>query len=262
VIGRLKEQGYLGNLAFAPNGETVVAADGDPGALVMPLDGGKPYWLAPPLRGGSIGEVAVRRNGNVIGTSVTPAVPTSSESWNLTRHRRLPLIPDTSEDAKAIGRRAGVSDPLLAIVAKDGHTFAIGDGDGRVWLWDSRQSDPATLLGGNAEATSEYYGSPALAFSPDGKTLAVGEPFRLWDVSSRKPLGSPLSGGSEGLEFSPNGRALAAVVSGNVRLWEPIAWSNLDDLREQICSLVAGDLTRHEWESIATGIAYRRSCSR
>ena len=230
----------------------------------MPLDGGKPRWLAPPLRGGSIDGVAVRRDGSVIGTSVTTASLTSSQSWNLSTHKRLPLIPDTSEDAKVIGRRAGVNDPFLAIVAKDGHTFAIGDGDGKIWLWDSRRSDPATLLGGNAEATGKYAGSPALAFSPDGKTLAVGGPFRFWDVSSRKPLGSPLSGAYlDALEFSPNGRALASVDDGDsaVRLWESIPSSNLNDLRAQICNLVAGDLTRHEWESIATGIAYRRSCS-
>ena len=66
--------------------------------------------------------------------------------------------------------------------------------------------------------------------------------------------------GVSGLAFAPDGRALATDDGQVVRLWEGILWRNLADLQTQVCSLVAGDLTRAEWTSIAPGIAYRRSC--
>src|SRR5690242_5505259 len=58
---------------------------------------------------------------------------------------------------------------------------------------------------------------PSLAFSPDGKTLAVGSsdsksPVQLWDVTEPRKTGD-LEGhelGVYGLAFSPDGKALAS----------------------------------------------------
>ncbi|MFF0822814.1 AAA family ATPase [Micromonospora haikouensis] len=66
-----------------------------------------------------------------------------------------------------------------------------------------------------------------VAFSPDGRLLAVGDytAVRLWDPATGKPVGEPLTGHTmlvSGVAFSPDGRLLASLSSdGSARLWDP-----------------------------------------
>jgi WD40 repeat protein len=66
-----------------------------------------------------------------------------------------------------------------------------------------------------------------LAFSPDGTTLASlnwDDSVRLWDVASRRLVGSPLTGHTDAVlsvAFSPDGKTLASGSFDNsVRLWD------------------------------------------
>jgi WD40 repeat protein len=143
--------------------------------------------------------------------------------------------------------------------------------DGSVQVWRGRRSLPPGVGGAHGAFSFDRAAQSGRALSPDGRTLAVAPSFgsvRLWDVRGHRTLGQPLphtSGGAgrppvSGLAFSPDGRVLATDDGQVVRLWEGILWRNLADLRMQVCSLVAGDLTRAEWASVAPGIAYRRAC--
>jgi WD40 repeat protein len=63
----------------------------------------------------------------------------------------------------------------------------------------------------------------ALAFSPDGKTLAAGDMVKtrtvLWDVADREPR-LTLDTAATALAFSPDGRTLATGQFYDVRLWD------------------------------------------
>jgi WD40 repeat protein len=135
--------------------------------------------------------------------------------------------------------RAGSGDDVGLAFSPDGKLLASTDDDGMVRLWDTAtgkpagtplvvNSSPAAAIGGTGYAILD------VAFSPDGKQLAIGEPrgtVGLWDLATRRAVGSLLrappnfSGSTDvetGLAFSPDGKLLAgADLDGMVSLWDP-----------------------------------------
>jgi tetratricopeptide (TPR) repeat protein len=133
---------------------------------------------------------------------------------------------DQAIDARKAAQRvsAGVMlDRGVALVfSPDEKVLATGGYDGLVSLWDT--------------TTGQRLGQPlpqgaivlGLAFSPDGKTLAIARhrdssgvgSVILLDVASRKPIGQPIPGPEYLLCFSPDGRHLLTAEGPTVRLWD------------------------------------------
>jgi len=127
-------------------------------------------------------------------------------------------------------RRAGPRPP------GSGWLLAAGDQGGGVIVWDLRIRIPRSICHGSA-------GSPevlALAFSPDGMTLAsTGRGFiHLWDIASGQLLLNVYAGSYlTALAFSPDGRQLAVgrcEAFGDpdiVIVWELEPGRGIDSLR-------------------------------
>jgi WD40 repeat protein len=130
-------------------------------------------------------------------------------------------------------------------------------------MWDL--SDPArpVAVGGTLAAATNYV--YAVAFSPDGRTLAAGSTdnsVELWDVSqpARPALLASLTAATDSVfvvAFSPDGHTLAAGTAEKaVRLWpvDPAIAA------AEVCATAGDPVTRQEWARYLPGRPYDPPC--
>jgi WD40 repeat protein len=112
----------------------------------------------------------------------------------------------------------------------DGKTLASGSFEGPIQLWDISSGSILHTL----EGTISNYGSGSIAFSPDGKLLAVSGGDRqtalVWDVADGKLLAT-LKGHTRNVSmviFSQDGKKLATGgLDGAVIVWDTAKWGKL-----------------------------------
>ena len=104
--------------------------------------------------------------------------------------------------------------------APDNRTVASASGDATLHLWDTRTGEHSTHL-------SHTYPVVAVAFSPDGNTLASGsfKEIRLWDLTTGHPTHASVLDGHRDMvttvAFSPDSKTLASTsFYGTVLLWD------------------------------------------
>jgi len=147
-----------------------------------------------------------------------------------TRALRLPVwwlerfLPELFRHSRAVSQTRGTACRDINGIAfsRDGRLLATAGNDGSVVVWDLTRRVPIghPLRPGG-------YSVIAVAFSPDGRTLASGVDrdsgavvlTRVSDGTLLYELGGP---GTSALAFSRDGRTLAAAtLDGRVRLWDP-----------------------------------------
>lgn len=122
--------------------------------------------------------------------------------------------------------------PIAVAADREGRLLAIGNEDGTIALWDVRRD---RQIGGFLRLLepSESMTAMSVSLSPDGRTLAAAanelsdtgdmtkKAVRLWDVSTRRPLGDlPISAEPVSVVFTSDGRSVAVDNGEMVGLWD------------------------------------------
>jgi RNA polymerase sigma factor (sigma-70 family) len=223
-----------------------------------PPDGGV-FWAIGDVA--SVTPCAFSADGRRLAVLVdTQASPFGIQVWDLTTGQELwhvpveagvgPIPPAFSPDGKALLRLAGdrsvrVHDaadgkelrrversgkeffPTRAALSPDGEFLAVLTAEWLIALYDLKGGRAERQLGEKRGSTTHAACCTALAFSPDGKTLAQGvgmNSVRLWDVASGKARDLDDAGhaGTVGaVRVSRDGKQLTTLGGDRtVRLWE------------------------------------------
>lgn len=147
--------------------------------------------------------------------------------WNLATNRLVttlhgPVHSSASDQSLRADSLAFSPDDRILAVGSDAYSFIVSYTG--VQLWNVAASTSTTLTAS---------GGGAVAFSPDGKTLATanadGANVQLWDTATRKlittitfpssPTGAVPLGIDSTLAFSPDGKTLAIPDGNSIQLW-------------------------------------------
>ncbi|MEU0413924.1 helix-turn-helix domain-containing protein [Streptomyces griseorubiginosus] len=221
-------------------------------------------------------------------TRIPPLGDVVEETWDTVRQRRTVTLPGrpgyhlaVSPDGRLVvddhgvvgaGRASDlVQDDEIGTLAfsPDGSRLAAGDQTGRVALWDGTLRHRAGLFRNVFPtpldvASDDPEAVTALAFSPDGTTLAVGGSegsLQLWDTSTQQALGGLLTTPGDSIDtlaFSADSHTLYA---GSAHV--PLQRYVVDPAQavSLVCARFGGtELTRAQWRTYVPDAAYRRVC--
>ena len=214
-----KSNGGINSLAFSPDGRTLVT--GDNNGIVQ-------LWNIPPtvLAGsasGSINSMAFSPDGRVLASVDSGG---SAQLWNVASAsvvRPLGRLRAAREHRFTSVRFSPNSDMLAT------HEISNQFTDDSVQLWNVTDAARPQPIGTPLTGTNGMVNSTA--FSPDSRTLAIGDDsgtiqLRNTDDPARPQPGKniPTSNGDQfgvaSMAFSPDGHILASVdFSGTIQLW-------------------------------------------
>jgi WD40 repeat protein len=197
----LAQRSWVGSIAFSPDGKTMVSGELDWTVRLWDVATAQPLPIV--LKHDK--EVNAVRFSPSGATIVSGSHDKSARLWDARTGELLARLPHPAEVRHVAFSPNG---KLVATVC----------GDGKARLWDVATRQARELPTENALA---------VAFSPNGKWLAVGGPVPLWDVATCKPCAlGPFqhTGIIETLAFSPDGKI---IVTGShdmtARLWDVAA---------------------------------------
>ncbi|MCG7207361.1 hypothetical protein [Streptomyces arenae] len=288
-------------LAFDPEGNTLAYGVSAPGRTtasqrltVWDVSADQPRStvdLATAQSAPAVVAIALGPGGRTLHT-VRTAVPGAAdyETWDIAGQRRTAVLPGqvgahlavspgglvvTDNGVISAGRTVTYdlvqNDAIGALAfAPDGSRLAAGDQSGHVALWTDRLQQRTGILRnvfpppGDIAARSPEAVS-ALAFSPDGRTLAVGGDagtLQLWDTATQQPLGSPLPTPGERIDTLAFSTDSGTLYAGSAHV--PLQRYVVDPARvvSDICARSGGSgLTPAQWHTYVPDAPYHRVCA-
>ncbi|MDN3023695.1 AAA family ATPase [Streptomyces sp. S.PB5] len=245
------------SVAFSPDGRTLASGSSDNTIRLWDVTAPRrARSLGAPLTGhtGPVWSVAFDADGGMLAAG---SADSTASLWNVGNPAHpsqigMPLTGGSGEmyavglspDGRTLATGSGdskirlwsipTSDMIGRVGAftRDGRILATGSTDGRIRLWDVADPDRPVALG-RPFRVGEDMGVQQLAFSPDGRSLAVltgtHNTVQLWNVADpARPVahGEPVRlrtryAGADSMAFSPDGRTLAGAYDDRtIQLWD------------------------------------------
>ena len=230
---------YISGVAWSPNGTRIASSSGDHTARVWDASNGG-HVLTYRGHATDVLTLAWSPNGHYIANG---GLDNTVQVWNPTSGATLYTY-------------RGQSGAIFDLAwSHDSKRIASVSSDGTIQMWDAltgqhvvTYTGPSSLRGGTAA-------SNAVAWSPDGQSLAIGGtgPAILISTATAKPLSyyGPNGGESHAVAFSPNGTYLAVGRDDTtIEVWNVATHTNVYTYNGH-----TGDIFTLAWSPDGTRIA-------
>jgi WD40 repeat protein len=217
-------------IAFTPDGRSIVAGSASPADSTIHLWDVRVGRISQTFTGqsGAPWQLALSGDGR---TLLSGADDGSIVVWDLSGTQRL------GKTVTWGSLESGCRSTPCAVINRQGTLMAASGSDGSTYLVDLRSLEPAGHL-----PVRDGAGGDALAFFPDGRTLATAherfpkvdhsvDEVTLWDTRTMRSIRTlHVDGYVESLAASPDGATLAVMIASKdhlsvqVRLWDVATW--------------------------------------
>ena len=205
-----KHQAGVNGVAYTPDGNTLISADGSGTIILWNVQTHQPITqLKNP--GNSVWGMSLSPDGKILATYNIDTL----SLWDLNNRSLLP--PLGGNMPSPIGVAFSPDSKLLAVVGASGSGI-----NNAVFIWNVIDHTLVNQL--------KINGADSVAFNPDGKSVAVGDSFGstlLWDVASGSQIGK-FKGHSEtrigAVVFSSDGKSVASGGNdGQILVWDVVS---------------------------------------
>ncbi|AFY56261.1 WD40 repeat-containing protein [Rivularia sp. PCC 7116] len=217
ILLDINSENWVNAVAISPDNKIFAIGDRDNNIKLWDINSGEQIYLLNAWHG-AINDVSFSPDGKFLASG---GDDTTIKLWDISNGSEIRTLKGHNKSVKSI------------VIAPRGDTLASIYSDGRAVLWDLTTGRIVHTL----DNTNTPDGISSVAFSPDGKTIAIANRkkynIKLWDIASNRKICNLTHNDSSAinLTFNLDGKIIASRDKyGHIRLWDI-------NKKQEICTL-------------------------